>query len=184
MNRESIEAIKKEFGNNILEEISSRNETYLTVKKEANVKICDHIYHHLDIPLVSIFATDERKKEGCFKVHYVFSIDKADAFIIIKINVDEKSPKYNSITHKIAAANWYEREIQDMFGLVPVGHPDPRRLVHFEDWPPGVYPLRKDFDIKTKPPRVEGEYVYRRVEGEGVYEIPVGPVHAGVIEPG
>ncbi|MCZ7398526.1 MAG: NADH-quinone oxidoreductase subunit C [Candidatus Methanoperedens sp.] len=184
MNREFTEALKKEFGNTILDEITSRNETYLTVKKEANVKMCDHIYHHLDIPLVSIFATDERKKEGCFKVHYVFSIDKGDAFIIIKINVDEKSPKYNSITHKIAAANWYEREIQDMFGLVPAGHPDPRRLVHFEDWPDGVYPLRKDFDINTKPSRVEGEYVYRRVEGEGVYEIPVGPVHAGVIEPG
>lgn len=184
MNRDFTEALKKEFGNNIIDEITSRNETYITVKKEANVKICDHIYHRLDIPLVSIFATDERKKDGCFKIHYVFSPDKDDAFIITKINIDENNPVYPSITHKIAAANWYEREIQDMFGLVPVGHPDPRRLIHFEDMPAGVYPLRKDFDIRTKPQRVKGEYVYRKVEGEGVYEIPVGPVHAGVIEPG
>ncbi len=183
MNREFIDAIKKEFGSNIMEESVFRNETYLTVKKEALTRICDCIYHRFDMPLILMFATDERKKEGNFKIHYVFS-DKDDTFIIIKINVDEKNPVFPSITHKIAAANWYEREIQDMFGLVPVGHPDPRRLINFEDWPDGVYPLRKDFDIRTKPPRVEGKYVYRRVEGEGVYEIPVGPVHAGVIEPG
>lgn len=184
MKGEYTGVIKKEFGDSILEETVSHNETYLTIKKETIVKLCDYIYSHLDLPLVLIFATDERKNDGVFKIHYVFSADKDDAFIIIKTNIDEKTPAFNSITPKIAAANWYEREIQDMFGLRPAGHPDPRRLVHFEDMPAGVYPLRKDFDIRTKPPRVEGEYVYRRVEGEGVYEIPVGPVHAGVIEPG
>ena len=176
-----IETIKKEFEKFILDEKVSYNEFYLTVKKESAMAICEYIYHRLNAPLVSLFATDER---GKFGVHYVFSLDGEDAFIIININIDEKSPQYRSLTYKIPAANWYEREIQDMFGLIPQGHPDPRRLVNFEDWPEGVHPLRKDFDIRTKPPRVEGKYVYRRVEGEGVYEIPVGPVHAGVIEPG
>lgn len=184
MRSKYIESIRKELGDNILEESYSDNETYISVKKEAIVRICDHIYHHLDIPLVSIFAVDERKKDSFFKVNYVFSPDKEDEFIIIKILIDEKNPVFPSITHKIAAANWYEREIQDLFGLIPAGHPDPRRLMNFEDWPEGVYPLRKDFDIRTKPPRIKGEYVYRHVDGEGVYEIPVGPVHAGVIEPG
>jgi Ni,Fe-hydrogenase III large subunit/Ni,Fe-hydrogenase III component G len=180
----NIESIKKEFNTDILEVSISHNETYLNVKKEIIVKVSDYMYHHLDMPLVCIFATDERKKDGSFKIHYVFSQDKNDAFIILRLNVDEKNLKYPSITNKIGAANWYEREIQDMFGLIPLGHPDPRRLMNFEDWPAGVHPLRKDFDIKTKPSRVEGEYIYRRVEGEGVYEIPVGPIHAGVIEPG
>ena len=180
----NIESIKKEFNTNVLEVSTSHNETYLTVKKEIIVKMCDYIYHHLDLPLICIFATDERKIDGFFKIHYIFSVDKEDAFVILRINIDEKNPKYPSITNKVAAANWYEREIQDLFGLIPLDHPDPRRLMNFEDWPEGVHPLRKDFDIKTKPPRVDGEYIYRRVEGEGVYEIPVGPVHAGVIEPG
>src|SRR3989304_2699423 len=184
MNIENIYMIRKEVKSLILNETVSHNELYLTVKKDVAVKLCDYIYHHFDAPLISMFATDERKIEGSFKVHYVFSFDREDAFIIIKIDVDEKSPYFKSITHRIPAASWYEREIQDMFGLVPQGHPDPRRLINFEDWPDGVYPLRKDFDISTKPPRVKGEYAYRRVEGEGVYEIPVGPVHAGVIEPG
>ncbi|MDW7727262.1 MAG: NADH-quinone oxidoreductase subunit C [Candidatus Methanoperedens sp.] len=183
MTTQYLEYIKKEFGAYILEEKSSHNEIYITVKKEVAVKICDFLYHHLDAPLISIFATDDRKNSGCFGIHYVFS-GKEDAFIIIRINIDEKDQTFISVTHKIPAANWYERELQDMFGLVPKGHPDPRRLMNFEDWPDGAYPLRKDFDINTKPQRVKGEYVYRRVEGEGVYEIPVGPVHAGVIEPG
>jgi Ni,Fe-hydrogenase III large subunit/Ni,Fe-hydrogenase III component G len=181
---ECIDAIRKEFGSYILEETASHNEIYLTVKNDAAVRVCDYLYHTFDAPLIAIFATDRRKSAGCFKVHYVFSIDKGDAFIIIKINIDEKALQFRSLAHKIPAANWYEREIQDMFGLVPQGHPDPRRLVHFEDCPSSTYPLRKDFDISTKPEHVKGEYVYRRVEGEGVYEIPVGPVHAGVIEPG
>ncbi len=181
---QSLDTIKKEFGSDILKETVSHNETYLTVKKEAAVRLCDCLYHNFNAPLISIFAVDERRLDGYFKLYYVFSFDREDAFIIIKTNIDEKSPQFHSLTHKIPAANWYEREIQDMFGLTPQGHPDPRRLINFEDWPSGVYPLRKDFDIRTKPERVKGEYVYRKVEGEGVYEIPVGPVHAGVIEPG
>ncbi len=180
---EYIGSIRKEFGIFVLEETVSNNECYLTVKKDAVVRICDYIYHTLNFPLISIFSTDDRAKERCFKVHYIFSC-KDDVFIIIRIKVEETTPKFATLTHKIPAANWYEREIQDMFGLTPEGHPDPRRLVHFEDWPAGLYPLRKDFDIRTKPGRVKGEYTYLRVDGEGVYEIPVGPVHAGVIEPG
>jgi Ni,Fe-hydrogenase III large subunit/Ni,Fe-hydrogenase III component G len=183
MSEEYIEAIRKDFGNLIINEKVSNNEIYLTVKKDAAVHICDILYHSRNCPLVSMFATDERARDKCFKIHYVFSC-KGDAFIIIQINIDETSPRFATLTHKIPSANWYEREIQDMFGLTPVGHPDPRRLIHFDDWPDGLYPLRKDFDIRTKPERVKGEYTYRRVEGEGVYEIPVGPVHAGVIEPG
>ncbi len=180
---EYTEAIRKEFGNLVLDETVSNNEHYLTVEKDAAVRICDYLYNVMNSPLISMFATDDRAKDSHFRIYYVFSC-KDDMFIIIRIKVDETSPRFATLTHKIPAANWYEREIQDMFGLITEGHPDPRRLIHFEDWPAGLYPLRKDFGLSTKPGRVKGEYTYRRVEGEGVYEIPVGPVHAGVIEPG
>jgi Ni,Fe-hydrogenase III large subunit len=71
-----------------------------------------------------------------------------------------------------------------MLGLTPTGHPDPRRLVLHEDWPQGLYPWREDFDRSQKVPRVKGTYEFHKVGGEGVFEIPVGPVHAGIIEPG
>ena len=78
----------------------------------------------------------------------------------------------------------FEREIQDLFGIVPVGHPQPRRLVLHQHWPEGWYPMRGDSG--DPPPMVTdaGAYPFVPVEGTGVYEIPVGPVHAGLIEPG
>ena len=104
MSEEFIETIKKEFRSNILDEKVSNNEHYLTVKKDASVRICDYLYHTLNFPLISIFAADERAKDGCFKIHYVFSC-KSDLFIIIKIKVEEKSPGFATLTHKIPAAN-------------------------------------------------------------------------------
>ena len=80
--------------------------------------------------------------------------------------------------------NWQEREIQDWFGLKAVGHPNPRRVALHDNWP-DVYPLRKDFPLETVLPPFEGErHIYRPALGEGVFQVPVGPVHAGIIEPG
>jgi Ni,Fe-hydrogenase III large subunit/Ni,Fe-hydrogenase III component G len=183
---DAIEKIRKKFGSQIITETVLNNEIYLSVKKDTAVEICNYIYNHLGAQLVMMFGTDQRISDGVFTINYVFSMDVSDTFIIVKIDIkaDIEKLQFQSITHKIPAANLYEREIQDMFGLMAKGHPDPRRLVMFEDWPHEQYPLRKDFDIKSKLPRVEGTYEYKKVEGEGVYEALVGPVHAGVIGPG
>lgn len=79
----------------------------------------------------------------------------------------------------------FEREMRDLYGIKPYGHPLPRRLVRHGNWPRGWYPMRRD----ATPPEVFPEptadpYPFTPVEGTGVYEIPVGPVHAGLIEPG
>jgi len=59
------------------------------------------------------------------------------------------------------------------------------RVALHDDWPEGAWPLRKDFPADAPVPRVEGEFhPFRPVTGEGVFQVPVGPVHAGVIEPG
>ena len=80
-------------------------------------------------------------------------------------------------------ASRFEREIYDLFGIAAEGHPDPRPLVRHAFWPADYFPLRKD-----AVPREFADdgraFPFTEVGGEGVYEIPVGPVHAGVIEPG
>jgi Ni,Fe-hydrogenase III large subunit len=82
-------------------------------------------------------------------------------------------------------ANWLEREVMDYFGLVPLGHPNQNRVALHDDWPEGAWALRKDFDDRQSVARVGGQFrPYRPVTGEGVFHIPVGPVHAGIIEPG
>ncbi|HEY7697948.1 MAG TPA: hydrogenase large subunit, partial [Vicinamibacteria bacterium] len=71
------------------------------------------------------------------------------------------------------------------FGLAPTGHPNPSRVALHDDWPEGVHALQKDFPAERTVPRVKGEFhPFRPVTGEGVFQVPVGPVHAGIIEPG
>ena len=102
----------------------------------------------------------------------------------MRVPVPPDQPEFTSLTNAVPAVNWQEREIQDLFGLKLVGHPNPRRCALHDDWPE-VYPLRKDFDLHTKLPPFTGErHKFREVEGEGVFQVPVGPVHAGIIEPG
>jgi len=102
----------------------------------------------------------------------------------VRVPLAEDKPEVTSLTNAIHAANWQEREIQDMFGIKLLGHPNARRCVLHDDWPE-VHPLRKDFDLHTTlAPFTGPRHKFRQVEGEGVFQVPVGPVHAGIIEPG
>jgi Ni,Fe-hydrogenase III large subunit len=106
-----------------------------------------------------------------------------DAVLTLVAALPEDAAHYPAVSARLPAAAWCERELRDLLGVVPVGHPDPRPLVAHEGWPRDTHPLRRDF---TPPadwawaPR----FTVPRVEGEGVFEIPVGPIHAGIIEPG
>jgi len=139
--------------------------------------------------LATVVATDETATpDGDLKVRYVFepaSPGAPDRFVTLLISVDAARPQVPSLTMAVPAANWHEREMQDLFGIVPVGHPDPRPLVVHDGWPQGVFPLRKSFDgSRHVPVEPAGEFPHLVAEGEGVFEIPVGPIHAGIIEPG
>lgn len=134
--------------------------------------------------LLTLAGTDERERDSSFKMYFEFYHPDSHLQISIRLSLEGDTPEYPSITPLFPAAHWLERELRDMLGITPVGHPDLRRVAVHPDWPQGVYPLRKDFVPGTKVPRVQGEIDLCQVEGEGLYEIPVGPVHAGIIEPG
>ncbi len=106
-------------------------------------------------------------------------------FVRIWARVPAGAPRFPSIAARHPVANWFEREVMDYFGLTPEGHPNQNRVALHDDWPEGVWALRKDFDGRGPVPRVGGQFrPYRPVTGEGVFHLPVGPVHAGIIEPG
>jgi len=136
-----------------------------------------------NLPLKFITATDERKETGYFKIWYVFGVPEEHAFIVpfIKLKDGETFP---TLFPEIHEAWNYERKINTFFGLTPAGHPDLRPIILHEDWPINVFPLRKDFNYNTKPAKAKGTYKFNKIDGEGIYEIPVGPIHAGIIEPG
>jgi Ni,Fe-hydrogenase III large subunit/Ni,Fe-hydrogenase III component G len=135
--------------------------------------------------LVTLFATDERASDRRFVVHHVWFLPGLKTFVRLSAPVAPANPSFPSIAVRHPAANWFEREIMDFFGLTPDGHPNPERVSLHDDWPEHVWPLRKDFRDDTPVPRVAGEsHPFRPVTGEGVFQVPVGPVHAGIIEPG
>lgn len=135
-------------------------------------------------PLIQLAASDERVTAGHFKLYYTFAGSSGKFVVVINASVDEKDCTFPSITPVVPAAHWYEREIKDYFGLVPEGHPDNRRLCLHQDWPKRLFPMRRDFKLDREVPRTDGQIPFREVEGEGVIQIPVGPIHAGIIEPG
>jgi Ni,Fe-hydrogenase III large subunit/Ni,Fe-hydrogenase III component G len=142
------------------------------------------IVEKLNGTLQFIFAEDNRSQNNAFSLHHVFSIPSHRCMLHVMSEIPADTPEFPSLALRLPSANWHERKIADMLGLTPVGHPDPRRLVLHEDWPEGLYPWRTDFDQTQAVPRVEGTYMFHKIDGEGVFEIPVGPVHAGIIEPG
>ncbi|AET66931.1 Ni,Fe-hydrogenase III large subunit [Desulfosporosinus orientis DSM 765] len=159
------------------------NELHLEINK-GDILILAERFEEWDFPLIQITATDERGIHGYFRLFYTFANDHENYLIIVTFPVTEAEPSFPSITNRVPAAHWYEREIKDLFGLDPVGHPDKRCLAVHEDWPEGLFPLRKDFDANSVVPRTGAEFSCDKVEGEGVMQVPVGPIHAGIIEPG
>jgi Ni,Fe-hydrogenase III large subunit/Ni,Fe-hydrogenase III component G len=134
--------------------------------------------------LASVFAEDRTEVGSGFLLYHVFDHPGDRRFLLVRTAIPAETHAFPSVAAEIPAVNWQEREIQDWFGLVAEGHPNPRRVALHDNWP-DVHPLRKDFPIDTVLPAFEGEqHVYRPTLGEGVFQIPVGPVHAGIIEPG
>lgn len=139
------------------------------------------------LPLKTVAAADERQAGRDFRIYYVFGIPKENQFLIPYLTVSASAPSFPSLTPEDQELAMYEREILTFFGLVPDGHPVPERInLHAENFPKDIHPLRKEFQWDTAiTESKEKEWAtFKRYGGEGVYEIPVGPVHAGIIEPG
>jgi Ni,Fe-hydrogenase III large subunit/Ni,Fe-hydrogenase III component G len=151
------------------------------VPVEEIVQVCASLYHEHGLPLKTITVIDERSESGCFRILYLFGLPREHAFLAPFIRVTQEFPTLTTTIHE---ASTYERKIKTLFGLKPVNHPDPRSLILHENWPADMFPLRKDFEWNCRPETAHNEFRFRELGGEGIYEIPVGPVHAGIIEPG
>ena len=106
--------------------------------------------------------------------------------LLLRTSVPLDAPTLPSHTPHYPVAARMERHLRDMFGIQFSDHPDPRRWSRHNRWGAEQYPLRHEFAVDTAPLSAEPEsdYAFIQAQGAGVYEIPVGPVHAGIIEPG
>lgn len=154
------------------------------VSRDELANVATVLVNEFKLPLTLLFGTDSRAEKNSFGVHIIFSLDQEKKWLKLSAEIPEDDKQYPSLTRTIMATHWYERYLRDMFGITPVGHPDLRRLVHHENIPENTYPLLKDFSWNTKLPKDNVPYPMHHIQGEGIFEIPVGPIHAGIIEPG
>ncbi len=127
-----------------------------------------------NVRLVSIFGSLD--EDGRHRVHYILDVGDRE-YRVLERTVEGSIRSATSVT---PAAAWYERELADQFGIEVVGHPDLRPLLRHENLPDGIHPGTAGGG--ATPDR--RDYRFLKVDGNGVCEVPVGPVHAGIIEPG
>ncbi|MCX5712087.1 MAG: NADH-quinone oxidoreductase subunit C, partial [Candidatus Omnitrophica bacterium] len=136
---------------------------------------CFVLHKILPSPVMMLFALDERREGGNFVINAVFVDFKHSRWVMVNTDIPQDNPSFESLAKNMHSASLFERETWEMFGIEPRNHPDLRRLrLHDEVCPSGNYPLRKDFQ-KIQPGNLS-DYKFNRVEGDGIFEVPVGPV--------
>jgi len=128
-------------------------------------------------------VNDECKLGNGFCIYLVLHFPEKDfSLTLVTRGIIDKFPTLSAI---FPALNWSEREAQDLFGLEAVGHPDPRPLVLHPGWPEGFHPLRKDYQAGEERKQFQrAPLVFPEMHGDGMFQVSVGPIHAGIIEPG
>jgi NADH-quinone oxidoreductase subunit C len=142
-----LEQLKAKFPGAISDPLAFRNQPYCTVSKESLVEVCEFLKSEdggAYTYLVDETAVDYPKKEKRFEIIYILYSFKRNDRLRLKVLANE-SEKVPSVAAVWPTANWLEREVFDMFGILYEGHPDLRRILLPEEWV--GHPLRKDYDI-------------------------------------
>jgi Ni,Fe-hydrogenase III large subunit/Ni,Fe-hydrogenase III component G len=132
--------------------------------------------------LVALWGSDTRAQDSGFALH-VALVNEA-GLICLTLPLPAAQPGYPDVSRIFPVANRMQRATYDLLGIYAHEGQDHRKWVRHGSWHGGSFPLRKDFDVQENRSDEPDAYPFVQVEGQGVHEIPVGPVHAGIIEPG
>lgn len=135
--------------------------------------------------IAAIWGSDERRRGGGYRLHCVFGLERGHAWVSLELPADD--PVYPDLSGIFPAANRMQRATRDMVGIATESG-DQRPWLRHGAWPADWHPLRHDavHPSAGEPgfPNSPSDYEFVKVGGEGAHEIPVGPIHAGIIEPG
>lgn len=132
--------------------------------------------------LSAITGLDLGAEVAQLEVLYHFCSGPAVLTLRVRLPYDE--PRLPSVCGLLPAASLYERELAEMFGVTVVGTPNLSRLFLPDDWPDGVYPLRKSFQPRENPRRQQESAGPIDPDQPGKFIIPIGPQHPALKEPG
>ena len=130
---------------------------------------------------IALWGADERDRDSGYALHVAFAL--AEGLTLVSLRLDAEAPHYPDLEPIFPASNRQQRAARDLLGICARGG-DPRPWLRHNNWPADFFPLRRDCPAGQQFPPQQEDYAFVRVEGEGVHEIPVGPIHAGIIEPG
>ncbi len=132
--------------------------------------------------LVALWGSDETAERPAYALHV--ALVSAPGMVVLTVPVEGEQPVFPDLSDLFPAADRMQRAVADMLGLRATGAADQRQWLRHGAWPEDMHPLRKSFDGYSAHPGEPDRYDFVAVSGNGVHEIPVGPVHAGTIEPG
>jgi len=151
-----IDKIKQKFGDKVVETHSFREDQTITLAKECAFEVAQYLRDEpsLDMNfLMDLTAVDYlNKKPVRFEVVYHFYSLKHNHRVRIKIPVEESDPVVDSLDSLYKSANWYEREVWDLYGIKFNGHPNLKRILLYEGFK--GHPLRKDYPINKRQPLI------------------------------
>ena len=133
--------------------------------------------------LVTIWAAENR--DGTLAVSAAYALD--DGLLWVRLPLRDTTPgaaAYPDLSARFPYAARMQRAVHDLTGVRASGAADVRPWLNHGNWPADYFPLRKSATGQERFRSNEAEYAFTRVEGDGVHEIAVGPIHAGTIEPG
>jgi formate hydrogenlyase subunit 5 len=168
---------------------SCDDQVVIDVKADAAPSVIEYLYYERGGWLCAVAGNDERTLNASFAIYYILSMEEEDrCYCTVRVTTPYDSGEFYSVSSKVPAVIWGEREVQDMFGLRGIGIVDNRNLVLPDDWPQGLYPLRKDtMDYRFRPAPTTDVENYEFLSDTGGIEtnvIPMGPLHITSDEPG
>jgi NADH-quinone oxidoreductase subunit C len=138
-------ALEKQFPGSVGNFKPDVLEPYLSVDPTAIVEVCRFLRNTPELGfevLSDLTALDWPKEEKIQVVYHLFSYAHNHQ-IVLKVDLPRDNPKVATVENVWKVANWFEREVYDLFGVIFEGHGDLRRIMLPEDWV--GYPLRKDY---------------------------------------
>ena len=145
LEEEIVEKLKAKFGDKILDaKIQRARRIFITVDRSTYKEVVKFLKEEVGVTHVSTIAGVDAIER--FEVIPLFSY--RGIVIALRSIVPKDSPEVDTITDVIPGAFFYEKEVHEMFGINMKGHPDLTHLELPDDWPEGLYPLRKDVDLQ------------------------------------
>ncbi len=147
------EKIQQNFPDFYIDFSSHHGDEVLILKKEGIIPVLSFLKDYGFELLLDITAVDYLGKRPRFEVVYHLLSFKEKYRLRVKASVDENEPKVSSISSLWKNADWLEREVWDMYGIIFEGHPNLKRILMYEEFE--GHPLRKDYPFKKRQPRIE-----------------------------